>query len=335
VHGRDVEPFRENTIMKLNHQPVLLAAALLCLAAAPSSAQTTGPVQYQLDDPAGYTEGCYPPCLCPIWFTGDVNGTFVLQYTMSDPAGFDHYDVLNVHWLRGLGTTVDTITGQGEYLRGGQVALQERLTLDLSLNGNPPEHFDSGLIPAQSPFPSLDLPISLNGMYCYDKVYQVSASPFGAGSPYCFGDGTGTACPCGNSGAAGNGCANSVNASGANLIGQGTASLSNDTVVLISTGTPNASVLFFQGTQRVNGGAGVVFGDGLRCAAGTVVRLKTLPAVNGEARVPGPTDPHLSLMGGIAAPGTYDYQAWYRNAADFCTIATFNLTNGYELNWTP
>jgi hypothetical protein len=321
--------------MKLNRQRAVLAAALLFVTAAPSFAQTTGPVQYQLMDAAEYAEGCFPPCLCPIFVNRDLTGTFVLQYTFSDPAGYDHYDVTNVHWLRGAGTTVDTITGQGEYRRGGQFALQEQLMLDLSVNGNPPAHFDSGLILAQSAFPNLDLPVSVNGFYCYDTVYTVTASPFEAGSPYCFGDGTGTACPCGNSGATGNGCASSVNASGANLIGQGTASLANDSVALVSTGTPNASVLFFQGTQSVNGGAGAVFGDGLRCAAGTVVRLKTITAVNGESRIPGPLDPELSLMGGIGAPGTYYYQAWYRNAAAFCTIATFNLTNGYKLDWTP
>jgi len=29
------------------------------------------------------------------------------------------------------------------------------------------------------------------------------------------------------------------------------------------------------------------------------------------------------------------YQAWYRNAASFCTVSTFNLTNGLEVVWLP
>jgi hypothetical protein len=29
------------------------------------------------------------------------------------------------------------------------------------------------------------------------------------------------------------------------------------------------------------------------------------------------------------------YQAWYRNAAAFCTPSTFNLTNGYSVTWAP
>jgi hypothetical protein len=305
----------------------------VCSTASPSAAQTTGALLYRLDGPAAFFEGCFNPCTCLVSYFGDVTGTFVVQYTSTDLAGFDHYSVTNVQWVRVLGQTADALTGQGEYLRGGPLPQQERLTLDLSLNGMTPEHFDSGLVPLQSVYPRIDLPISVNGMVCYDRVYTVSSAP-DAGGAYCFGDGTGTACPCGNSGAPGNGCASSVNASGANLIGQGIASVSNDSVVLVSTGTPDSSVLFFQGTQSVNGGAGSVFGDGLRCAGGSVARLKTLSATAGEARVPGPLDPPLSLMGGVAAPGTYYYQAWYRNAAAFCTSATFNLTNGYKLDWT-
>jgi hypothetical protein len=30
-----------------------------------------------------------------------------------------------------------------------------------------------------------------------------------------------------------------------------------------------------------------------------------------------------------------NYQAWYRNAAVFCSPSTFNLTNGYQVTWAP
>jgi hypothetical protein len=29
------------------------------------------------------------------------------------------------------------------------------------------------------------------------------------------------------------------------------------------------------------------------------------------------------------------YQAWYRNAAGFCSAAPFNLSNGLEILWYP
>jgi hypothetical protein len=40
------------------------------------------------------------------------------------------------------------------------------------------------------------------------------------------------------------------------------------------------------------------------------------------------------VRGGVAVPGTRYYQTWYRNAAAFCTVATFNLTNGVQIDWT-
>ncbi|MBL8862990.1 MAG: PQQ-dependent sugar dehydrogenase [Planctomycetes bacterium] len=151
---------------------------------------------------------------------------------------------------------------------------------------------------------------------------------------YCFGDGSGTACPCGNAGAAGNGCASSVNTAGANLAGFGTASISNDSLLLAGSGMPNSSALYFQGTTQTAGGAGAVFGDGLRCAAGTVIRLATKTNNAGQSSYPDPFDLPISIRGGISfGPQTRTYQCWYRNAAAFCTPDTFNLTNGLSVTW--
>src|SRR6185436_15891764 len=122
---------------------------------------------------------------------------------------------------------------------------------------------------------------SVNG---FQIVHTPNSPP---ATPYCFGDGTGTACPCGNTGAAGNGCASSVNAAGGNLAATGTASIANDTFSLNGSGMPNASALYFQGTTQVAAGAGAMFGDGLRCAGGTIVRLGTKTNVGGASSYPG------------------------------------------------
>src|SRR5690606_28327353 len=112
--------------------------------------------------------------------------------------------------------------------------------------------------------------------------------------------------------------------------------VSNDTVILHGSGMPNTSCLYFQGTLRQNGGAGAVFGDGLRCAGGGVVRLGTTTNANGVARYPSRGAPSISIRGLVpAAAGTRTYQAWYRNAIIFCTPSTFNLPNGVELTWIP
>jgi probable HAF family extracellular repeat protein len=150
---------------------------------------------------------------------------------------------------------------------------------------------------------------------------------------FCFGDGSGNACPCGNSGAAGNGCAHSLSPIGANLIGSGSASLASDTLVLSGSNMPNSSALYFQGTLQLNGGLGNAFGDGLRCAGGTVIRLGTKANASGASQYPAALDLPVSLKGLVTTPGTRTYQAWYRNAASFCTASTFNLTNGLSIAW--
>jgi len=158
----------------------------------------------------------------------------------------------------------------------------------------------------------------------------MSSCPVAPGTGYCFGDGSGGACPCGNLGAAGNGCASSINASGGNLAATGSATIGSDTVVLRGSGLPNSTCLYFQGTTQIS----PAFGDGLRCAGGTIIRLGTKVNVAGASQYPVGADQPVSVRGGVTVPGsTRNYQVWYRNSAPFCTAATFNLTNGYSITW--
>lgn len=157
----------------------------------------------------------------------------------------------------------------------------------------------------------------------------------GTGTPTCFGDGSGNACPCGNSSAVGSmsGCLNSLGVGG-RLIAEGTARISADTLLLRGTQMPNSSALFFQGTNPQAGGAGVPFGDGLRCIAGAIVRLAIHTNSAGESTYPAVGESVISVRGGVALPGVRWYQAWFRNAAPFCTPATFNLTNAVRIEWS-
>jgi hypothetical protein len=158
----------------------------------------------------------------------------------------------------------------------------------------------------------------------------------GSSMPFCFGDGTGIACPCGNSGASGHGCASSVSAAGAQLQYGGNPSVSNDTLVLAGSGMPNSAALYFQGTGQIASGLGTAFGDGLRCAGGTIVRLGAEMNVAGTSQYPFGNEQPISLRGQVPlAGGVRTYQAWYRNAAPYCTPSTFNLTNGLQLTWGP
>jgi len=164
---------------------------------------------------------------------------------------------------------------------------------------------------------------------------QLNVTPTTAPLMFCAGDGSGTACPCGNNSPAGAnaGCLNSFG-TGATLRATGIASIGCDNVALNAAAMPaTTSVLFFQGTAQAGAGAGAVFGDGLRCAGGTVVRLATRTTSGGSASYPGVGQPSVSVRGGVTSTGTRTYQAWYRNAAAFCQPDTFNLTNGLQLSW--
>jgi hypothetical protein len=152
-----------------------------------------------------------------------------------------------------------------------------------------------------------------------------------AAIPYC--EGTAAVCPCGNGGAPGSGCANSLFASGGGLSATGNTQVSADTVVLTGTSMPNSTCLYFQGTARTFG----LFGDGLRCVGGAVIRLGFKINAANTSSYPVAGDPPISVAGAIpAAGGTRHYQSWYRNgAAFFCSPATFNLTNALSITWTP
>jgi hypothetical protein len=154
------------------------------------------------------------------------------------------------------------------------------------------------------------------------------------GTPYCFGDGTGTACPCGNSGSVGNGCASSAFAAGARLSGSGNAGTSapTDTLVLTASNIPGPG-LFFQGTGS---SAGLPFGDGLLCVSGTITRLGVVFPTGSLASYPGGLTPNpIHIAGGTASGDVRSYQCWYRDSVAFCTPANDNLTQGLSVTFGP
>ncbi|MBL8860276.1 MAG: hypothetical protein JNL28_17335 [Planctomycetes bacterium] len=156
------------------------------------------------------------------------------------------------------------------------------------------------------------------------------------GTVTCTGDGTGTACPCANNGAIGHGCANSSNAAGGHMSATGfveAGTTGSDSVVLHVDGMPSgAPLLYFQGTSNA---VQIVFGDGNLCTTGSLIRLRVKINVGGASSFPEPGDPSLGATGGVTLGGgsTLYYQAYYRDAATFCTSATFNMTNGISLTW--
>jgi hypothetical protein len=149
----------------------------------------------------------------------------------------------------------------------------------------------------------------------------------------CAGDGSATACPCGNSGGSGRGCASSMHANGASLVTHGLASLTMDTLTLDAEALTGTFALFAQGTA-VAGGTGVPFQDGLLCAGGVVTRLGSASITNDGASFPS-AGARLSQLGAVTQPGqTRIYQTIYRNQASFCTSGAANTTNGLRVAWS-
>jgi hypothetical protein len=144
---------------------------------------------------------------------------------------------------------------------------------------------------------------------------------------YCYDDGSGAACPCGNEGGAGRGCANSSGA-GALAVSAGSASaLADDLEVHASDLVPGQAALLFAGESAPNEGQGLPFGDGLRCAGTNVRRLGLRAPDAGGAASWGP---ELGALGGWNAGDTRYLQVWYRDPAGPCG-STFNLSNGLEV----
>ncbi len=176
-------------------------------------------------------------------------------------------------------------------------------------------------------------------LFLFPTIHIYSRPPE-TGIGMCYGDpGSGTPCPCGNDNDGsipGSGCDNGVHSSGAQLTGYGKPNISDDEVFLRAThAEPNNSGLFFQGSLRVNGGAGVPFGDGLRCAGGQVVRLQvTFADETGTSMTSIP----IAAKGGVS-PGDFRwYQYWYRTTVDPpCGpgINDFNTSNSILIVWQP
>lgn len=151
------------------------------------------------------------------------------------------------------------------------------------------------------------------------------------------------ACPCANPALGpGQGCDNSSSTGGAMLAAAGNASLSSDTVAITTTGEkPTATSILLQGDSL--SATGAVFGQGIRCVAGSLKRLYVKNAVGGSVTMPGAGDPTITArataLGDTLAGGSVRYYGvYYRDpiVLGACPAAsTFNITNQASVTWNP
>jgi cytochrome c5 len=171
-----------------------------------------------------------------------------------------------------------------------------------------------------------------------DTTITAEFAEVGPGSAYCLGNGEFVLCGCGNDNDSSlrgglSGCANGSSSGGCSLYGSGSASISNADFVLRAEGLPPGMPgLFFQGPDAIGSGLGQVFGDGLRCVGGSVIRLQAA-ASNGSGLLSSNID--IAAKGAVSAGDVRRYQLWYRDPLGSPCGQGHNLSNGYELTWTP
>jgi hypothetical protein len=189
-------------------------------------------------------------------------------------------------------------------------------------------------LPASLPPGQYSLVVVANGFS--SDPYPLAPSVFA----FCYGDGTDQFCPCYNSGAPLHGCQNSAGTGGAVLGATGTASLSADSLQLACSGElPTALSVVLQGNTPI---FPVNYGDGLRCAAGTLKRLYVKNAVGGVVTAPQGGDPSISAQSAaLGDPLAYGasriYQIYYRDPnPSYCASpfgSTFNVSNAIAIAW--
>lgn len=150
-----------------------------------------------------------------------------------------------------------------------------------------------------------------------------------AASPYCFGDGSAAACPCGNAGGPEVGCTNSTGV-GAQVTTLGTASLVSSDLRFVASGLlPGQLAILFEGSSVLALGNGVLFGDGLRCAGGQLRRMgyRVVSAGGNASWLPG---------SGAWTPGDIrQFQVWYSDPQGSPCGSSFNTSNALEINFLP
>ena len=151
----------------------IILTVILWFALEPSSTWALGCSLYELTDESNYTEGCFDPCMCPIFSNFTLQGSFLLT-SVSQGEGSSHFGVLAVDWQFNQGKETIFVTGSGLYqIDSGH----HRMTLNLLVGDAPVQQFDSGLVPLQSEFPVISIAVALNGFFCYDYVFDITASP--------------------------------------------------------------------------------------------------------------------------------------------------------------
>ncbi len=179
----------------------------------------------------------------------------------------------------------------------------------------------------------------------YDMDVDVQGGPPANLVPFCFGDGSGTACPCSNNSTSGHGggCGNS-SGNGVILLASGNPSVSNDTLSFTTNnGIPVSLCVLFSADNQLGGGNGILGSpptDGLRCIGGALLR-------HGNRVIQGSGSPNNPWgAGGAPAGGLISNAAFtagqirhfamiYRDFNDQTCFTGLNTSNAITVTMVP
>lgn len=169
---------------------------------------------------------------------------------------------------------------------------------------------------------------------------EVSTEP---GNSFCFGDGSGTNCPCGAAGAPGQGCPNTnANRKGALLTCSGEASFSNDNIgFTVEDAAPSKPGLLMLGSSAIaypNGSGTVPNSSGILCLNPSLRGEVVFTDATGGANLRDFRGEPFGMTAESSGRTTF-YQYWFRDPGNSCQNspgngAAFNFSNGYELVWS-
>lgn len=324
--------------------PGLAAGPLYAL---PIGTTKNGVVSYVESEEAGILAGLMYVEIVTTGPTGEIRGQMVVGQEMWDDTDFAECffdqtgNTSGAYLVAGVTNAPSSVNGV-VVLNGTTVVLREGDPIDIDANGL---YDDDAFI---QNFGDDDFTLFDDGSIAFSCTLRNGAgTAFAQGifkrqggnlqRAVCFGDGSGTACPCGNNSVVGQmaGCVNSIGLAG-RIDSIGTASVANDTLVLQGSQVPNGPGLYFRGTSLF-AGPGLSFGDGLLCAGGTIIRMGVVFASGNVSSYPGGTTPAPVHTAGLSVGGdTHYYQLWYRDGdTGYCTSAFYNLTNAVECVWGP
>lgn len=282
--------------IRIMMQRLTFGAALLAGSASVAHAQTTfTPVTYELQPNSSMQEGCLGPCLCAMFWYGDMTGTFEMAQTIPAPLNFETYTITDIDWhvSNFIGNSFH-VSGSGTYTIGGLAVNEQRLTLDLVIDGQALDQHDSGwvIVDPAVPFPAISALTGQNDFICYDQMFQVDAEP-AIYDAYC------------SSVANSTGLAATMQISGSN-------SLFDNSLTLTARHTvPGQPGMFFFGPDEV----AVPFGNGTRCVGGSPTnRFSTVLFADETGAFSLQTD-HTILPDGVMwmTGSTWRFQAVYRD----------------------